>query len=75
VPVPHRPADPLHDQLEGFASACCDFAGGRVVPSCLDLSRMPEPRHPSCPHQYQCHTRGPAVQHVPAGQLGLHDGC
>lgn len=43
VPVPHRPADPVHDQLEGSASACCDFAGGRVVPRGLDLSRMPEP--------------------------------
>lgn len=50
VPVTHCPADPVYDQLEGSASACCDFAGGCVVPSGLDLSRMPEPRHPSRPH-------------------------
>ncbi len=42
VPVPYCPADPVHDQLEGPASACWDFAGGRVVPRGLDLSCMPE---------------------------------
>lgn len=75
VPVPHRPADALHDQLAGPAAAAGDSPGGAVVPGGVDLRRVPEPRAESGPDHSRTHPRWAAVQHVPAGPMGLHDGC
>lgn len=74
VPVPHRPEDALHDQLAGPAAASGDPGGGAVVPGGLDLLGVPEP--PAEPGRDHCrpHAGGPAVQHVSAGSMGLHDG-
>lgn len=46
-----------------------------MVPGGLDLRCVPEPRAESGPDRGRTHPRGAAVQHVPAGPMGLHDGC
>lgn len=74
VPVPHRPEDPLHDQLEGSEAAAGHPTGRLVVLGGVDLGRVPEPRaEPGSDHS-RTHTGGAAVQRVSAGQMGLHDG-
>lgn len=74
VPVPHGPKDALYDQLAGPAAAAGDSASGAVVPGGLDLRCVPEPRAESGSDISRPHSRGPAVQHVFAGPMGLYDG-
>lgn len=46
-----------------------------MVPGGLDCRRVPEPPAEPDPDRGGTHPGGDAVQHVPAGPLGLHDGC
>lgn len=74
VPVQDSPEDPLHDQLEGAASAGHHPAHRLLVPGGVDICRLSEPRQEVGSHRRGLHARRAAVQHVPAGSLGLHDG-
>lgn len=74
VPVPHGAEEPVHDQLEGAQAAAGHPAGGPVVPGGVDVGRVPEPRAEPGPDRSRTHSGGAAVQHVSAGQMGLHDG-
>lgn len=74
VPVPHRSEDPVHDQLEGPEAAAGHPAGRLVVLGGVDVGCVPEPRAEPRPDHSRTHSGGAAVQHVSAGQMGLHDG-
>lgn len=74
VPVPHRPEDPVPDQLEGSEAAAGHPAGRPVVLGGLDVGCVPEPGAEPRPDHGRTHSGGAAVQHVSAGQMGLHDG-
>ena len=75
VPLQDSPKDPLHDQLAGAASAGHHPAHRLLVPGGLDVRGLPEPGQEVGAHRRGLHARRAAVQHVPAGSLGLHDGC
>lgn len=74
VPVPHGAEDPLHDQLASAAAAGHHPAHRLLVPGGLDFRRLPEPGPEVGSDRRGLHARRAAVQHVPAGPLGLHDG-
>lgn len=74
VPVSHRSADPLHDQLEGSVPLVHHSPDRALVPGGLDVGRVSEPRLALGTDHCRLHSRRSAVQHVSAGSLGLHDG-
>lgn len=74
VPVSHGSADPVHDQLEGSVPLVHHSPDCAVVPGGLDFGRVPECGLALGTDHRGLHFGGFAVQHVPAGPLGLHDG-
>lgn len=75
VPVPYSSENPLYDKLASVASAGHHPAHRLLVPGGLDICRLSEPGQEVGSDRRGLHSRRAAVQHVPAGSLGLHDGC
>lgn len=72
--VAHGSEDSLHDQLAGSASAGHHPPGSLLVPGSLDVGRVPSRRQEVGADRRWLHARRAAVQHVPDGSMGLHDG-
>lgn len=75
VPVQDGPEDSLHDQLESDAPAGHHPPHRLLVPGGVDVCRLSESRQDGRSNRRGLHPRWSAVRHVPAGPLGLHDGC
>lgn len=75
VLVPYSTEDSLYDQLAGVASAGHHPAHRVLVPGGLDICRLSAPRQEAGTYRGGLHPGQAAVQHVPLGSLGLHDGC
>lgn len=74
LPVTHGPEDAIYDQLAGSAAVGSDSLGGALVSGGLDLGCVPEPASEPSSYHDGPDPRRPAVQHVSAGPMGLHDG-